>query len=169
MQVHRQSADDALLALRSCQAGLGEAEAAARLREFGPNVIERVERPSHLLAFASELTHFFARVLWVAAALAWLAHRRDPTAGMDTLALAVVAVIVVNAIFSFWQQYRAEQALEALERLLPRRVPTLRAGVLRDLPSAGLVPGDVIRLEAGDRVPADARLIQAIALRSSGL
>ena len=165
MQVHRQTVGDALGELRSTARGLSGAEAAARLEEFGPNTIERVARPGRLRLFAGELTHFFARVLWVAAALAWLAHRRDPTAGMDTLALAVVAVIVVNAVFSFWQQHRAERALEALERLRPQRVQTIRDAVLRDLPSATLVPGDVIRLEAGDRVPADARLLEAFALR----
>jgi magnesium-transporting ATPase (P-type) len=145
--------------------GLTEADAAARLREFGANVIARVERPSRVRGFASELTHFFARVLWLAAALAWLAHRRDPAAGMDALALAVVGVIVVNAVFSFWQQYRAERALEALERLLPQHVPTFRDGTLRELPAAELVPGDVVRLEAGDRVPADARVLEAFGLR----
>jgi calcium-translocating P-type ATPase len=165
MPVLRQSIDDALKALRSRPDGLSLAEARERLREFGPNVIQRVEHPSQLRLLAHEFTHFFARVLWLAAGLAGLAHWYDAGAGMDTLALAVVAVIVVNAVFSFWQQYRAEQALAALERLLPRSVRTIRDGAVHDIPSADLVPGDIVRLEAGDRVPADARMLEAFGLR----
>ena len=84
---------------------------------------------------------------------------------MATLAAAIVGVIVVNGCFSFWQTYKAERALEALRRLLPHRVKVLRDGELGEVEAAELVPGDVIFLQEGDRVPADCRLIEAFGLQ----
>ena len=71
----------------------------------------------------------------------------------------------MNGVFSFWQVYRAERALAALEKLLPHQVKVQRGGVFSQIPVAGLVPGDVVSLEGGDLVPADCRLIEAFALR----
>jgi magnesium-transporting ATPase (P-type) len=162
--LHRGSADEALRTLRS-GTGLSPAEEARRLAEFGPNEFERVERPSPALAFLAEFTHLFAVVLWVAAGLAFLAALGQPGAGMGTLAVAIVGVIVVNGVFSFWQQHRAERALEALEGLLPARILTLRGGEPVSVAASGLVPGDVVLLEAGSRVPADCRVIESFGLR----
>jgi len=71
----------------------------------------------------------------------------------------------VNGIFSFWQVYRAERALAALEKLLPPQVKVQRGGLFLQIPAAGLVPGDVISLEAGDLIPADCRLIEGFGVR----
>ena len=84
---------------------------------------------------------------------------------MATLAAAVVAVILVNGVFSFWQERRAHRALEALQRLLPASVRVLRDGVLSDRSATGLVPGDVVALAEGDQVAADCRLIEAFDMR----
>jgi calcium-translocating P-type ATPase len=84
---------------------------------------------------------------------------------MRALALAIVAVILVNGLFSFWQEYRAHEAFRALQRLLPREVTSLRDGRASRVPAETLVPGDLIFVEAGDSVPADCRVIQAFALR----
>ena len=84
---------------------------------------------------------------------------------MATLGFAIVGVIVVNGVFSFWQVYRAERALAALEKLLPHQVKVQRGGVFLQIPAAGLVPGDVISLEAGDLIPADCRLIEGFGIR----
>ena len=75
--------------------------------------------------------------------------------GMAELGVAIIGVIVVNGVFSFWQAYRAEKALEALRRLLPQRVKVRRDGRLDEIDAAGLVPGDVVSLAEGDKVPAD--------------
>ena len=84
---------------------------------------------------------------------------------MRPLAIAIVAVILVNGLFSFWQEHRAERALEALERLLPAEVVALRDESFVRLPAPQLVPGDIYLIEAGQRVPADSRVIRSSDLR----
>ena len=165
MNIHQLSVGAALQSLRSGADGLVPAEAARRLREFGHNRIERAVRTPIALRFLREFTHFFAVILWLAALLAFVADLGEPGQGMRALGLAIVAVIAVNGLFSFWQEYRAEEAFLALQQLLPQEVTTLRDGVAVRIPAETLVPGDVIFLEAGDNIPADCRVIQAFALR----
>jgi len=165
MHVHRMTVDDAFAALRTSDEGLTSAEAAKRLTEFGPNAVEPLRRPSLLLLFLKECTHFLALVLWVAAGLAFASEAYNPGGGMDTLGYAIIGVIAINGAFSFWQRYRAERALEALEKLLPATVATRRDGQLTELDAAELVPGDLILLEAGNQIPADCRMIETFALR----
>ncbi|MGB5145827.1 MAG: cation-transporting P-type ATPase, partial [Porticoccaceae bacterium] len=157
--------DAALASLGSGRDGLNMAEASRRLAEYGPNVLEAVARERLWWRFARELGHFFALVLWVAAALAFFAEWRQPGQGMALLGYAIVAVILLNAVFSFWQEYRAERALAALRALLPPQVRVRREGKVWEVPAAELVPGDLILLRDGDAVPADCRLIEAFALR----
>ncbi|MGE0341838.1 MAG: cation-translocating P-type ATPase [Porticoccaceae bacterium] len=157
--------DAALASLGSGRDGLNMAEASRRLAEYGPNVLEAAARERLWWRFARELGHFFALVLWVAAALAFFAEWRQPGQGMALLGHAIVAVILLNAVFSFWQEYRAERALAALRALLPPQVRVRRAGKVWEVPAAELVPGDLILLRDGDAVPADCRLIEAFALR----
>ena len=165
MKIHQLSVDDALRSLHGRPEGLTSAEAQHRLHDFGPNQVERVRGEPLWLQFLKEFTHFFAVILWVAAALAFCADWTEPGQGMGALGWAIVGVIVVNSTFSFVQVYRAEKALAALEKLLPHQVRVLRDGVFEKIPAAELVPGDVIALEAGDLVPADCRLIEAFSVR----
>lgn len=165
MKIHQLTADEALLSLQSGPTGLSADQAARRLGEFGPNQVVRPQHESVLWQFSKEFIHFFALILWLAAGMAFWAHFKDPGQGMATLGCAIVGVIVVNGIFSFWQVYRAERALAALEKLLPHHVNVQRGGVYLQIPAAGLVPGDVISLEAGDLIPADCRLIEAFGIR----
>ncbi|NUW38444.1 cation-transporting P-type ATPase [Nonomuraea sp. SMC257] len=139
--------------LRSSWSGLSSREAARRLTHYGPNELRRrggVRWPRELLR---QFTHPLALLLWVAAALAW-------TAGITPVAVAVVVVILVNAAFAFAQEVQAERAVEALAAYLPARARALRDGQPRSLPAAELVPGDVLVIEEGDRISADARLIE---------
>ncbi|MEW6593705.1 MAG: cation-transporting P-type ATPase [Thermodesulfobacteriota bacterium] len=165
MHVHRMTVSDAFAALRTSGDGLTTAEAEKRLAEFGSNAVEQLRRPSPFLLLLKECTHFLALVLWVAAGLAFVSEAYNPGAGMETLGYAIIGVIAINGAFSFWQQFRAERALEALEKLLPPRVPTMRDGQLVDLDAAALVPGDIILLEAGNQIPADCRMIETFAFR----
>ena len=165
MEIHRLSAAEALAALRSSEQGLAADEAERRQLEFGPNDVERIEGPSRLRALLREFTHLFAFVLWVAAGLAFAAELFSPGHGMGLMAGAIVAVIGINGSFSFWQQHRAEQAVEALERLLPLRVDVVRGGALEQREASELVPGDLILLEEGARVPADCRVLESAGLR----
>ena len=154
-----------LESLRTSMGGLASDEAARRAVEFGANRVEEVGHESLALAFAREFIHFFAIILWIGAALALVADHFDPGQGMRRLAVAIVGVIVVNGLFSFWQQYKAERALAALRRLLPRRVNVLRDGRGVEIAVDALVPGDIVVLEEGDFIAADCRVIEAFALR----
>lgn len=165
MHIHGLGVEEALASLKTSAAGLAPAEAARRLAEFGPNHVEEVPRENLLLTFVREFTHFFALILWIGAALAFAAEHFDPGQGMAKLGLAIVGVIIVNGIFSFWQEYKAEQAVSALRQLLPQKVQALRSGAIVELLADALVPGDVVLLEEGNFIPADCRLIEAFALR----
>ncbi|HEX8964390.1 MAG TPA: cation-transporting P-type ATPase [Rhodocyclaceae bacterium] len=155
----------ALASLGSGPGGLTDQEAARRLAEFGPNRIEAVAGEPIWLALGKEFTHFFALLLWFAAALAFYAERFGPGEGMAQLGIAIVAVIAVNGLFSFWQTYRAQRALAALRELLPARVGALRGGRPVDLAVADVVPGDLLLLDEGARVPADCRIVESWGLR----
>ncbi|MDH5299481.1 MAG: HAD-IC family P-type ATPase, partial [Desulfobulbaceae bacterium] len=165
MPIHQLSAHEALAALGSSPQGLSREEAARRLLQYGPNRLEEVHRTSLLFSFIREFTHFFALILWVAAVLAFFAESRDPGQGMATLGYAILGVILINGLFSFWQQYRAEQALAALSELLPSYVKTVRDGKVCRILAEQLVPGDLVALQEGDTVPADSRLLEAYGLR----
>ena len=114
--------DAAFTTLRSVPTGLSQADAAARRLEFGPNRIECLVRTPLVVRLLRQFTHFFAGLLWVAALLALIADWWMPGQGMGTLAAAIVAVIAINGAFSFWQEYRAEETMAALQRLLPHQV-----------------------------------------------
>jgi len=165
MQIHGLSAEQSLASLKTTAAGLTAAEAVRRLTEFGPNHVEEVGREPVLLTFAREFTHFFAVILWIGAALAFLAEYFDPGQGMSRLGVAIVGVILVNGIFSFWQEYKAERAVAALRQLLPQKAQALRGGEIVEVLAIDLVPGDIVLLEEGNAVPADCRLIEAFGLR----
>ncbi len=165
MKIHQLSPEEALASLNSSQVGLSQTDVEHRLDEYGPNRVEEVHGESLLLAFIKEFSHFFALILWLAAALAFFAESRQPGGGMATLGYAILGVILINGLFSFWQQYRAERAISALQRLLPYYVKVIRDNAVGLILAADLVPGDVILLQEGDNVPADCRLLEAFSLR----
>ena len=165
MNIVNLSIADALTSLKVSSRGLESGEAQRRLREFGRNRIEEVKGKPLWLRFLHEFTHFFALILWVAAALAFFAESRNRGEGMWQLGAAILAVILVNGVFSFWQEYRAERAISALRRLLPQQAKVLRDGQLQTMDAELLVPGDIVLLEEGDNVPADCRLIEASGVR----
>src|SRR3990172_4314668 len=151
MQIHRLSPEEALKALGTSDQGLIDAEAARRLGQFGANELRAAEKIQYLAMLGKQFTHFLAILLWAAAALAFAADRMKPGEGMDLLGWAIIGVIVVNSLFSFVQEYRAERAIIALRRLLPLHVKVLRSGEIRETSASGLVPGDVVILAEGDR------------------
>ncbi|MHB1572311.1 MAG: HAD-IC family P-type ATPase, partial [Solirubrobacteraceae bacterium] len=121
-------------------------------------MLTEAERPHWLGRFARNFTYFFALLLWAGAALAWIGDQPQ-------LSVAIVVVIVVNAMFSFAQEYRAERAVEALRRILPQRVRVRRDGRPREIDAEEVVPGDVLLLAAGDRVSADGELVADVELK----
>ncbi len=138
--------------------GLDAAEAASRLARFGPNeLIERDRKPTWRL-FAEQFTNTMIVVLMIAALVTALIGELKDT-------VVIMAIVVLNGIIGFIQEYRAERAMAALKEMTSPGARVLRDGQV-DLITAGeLVPGDVVRLETGDIVAADLRLIEAIALR----
>ena len=149
--------------VRSEPRGLSEREAARRLVAFGPNELRRTHRRHPLKELIDQLVHPLALLLWVAAGLALLT-------ATPVLSIAIVLVIWLNAAFAFVQERQSEQAVEALGRYLPQQAAVLRDGHRRQVTASELVPGDVIQLVEGDRVCADARLIEgALEVDSSTL
>lgn len=162
MRIQSLAVEAALRSLNSTPGGLTATEAARRLLEYGPNRVERVAAAPLLHRLGREFTHFFALVLWAAAVLALSAEYFQPGEGVGRLGIAIVGVIVVNGLFSFWQEYKAERALAALRQLLPPKVTVWRDGVATQRAADLLVPGDVVSLDEGDLVPADCRVIDSL-------
>lgn len=128
--------------------GLTALEAHERLARDGPNRMPEPERRSLLRAFARQLTHLLAVLLWIAVVLALLA-------GMPELAAAIAVIVVLNAVFAFWQEYRADRSADRLRALLPTVTRVLRDGRATTVDATELVVGDLVLLTAGDRVAAD--------------
>ena len=133
--------------------GLTAGEVEQRQKQYGFNLLPHFQRPAIWRRLLAQLVHFFAVMLWIAGSLAILA-------GMPQLGFAIFVVIVVNGLFAFIQEYRAEKAGERLRDLLPRRVMTMREGMRRSIDAIELVPNDVVLLNAGDRISADMRLVE---------
>ncbi len=165
MRIHQLSPLDAVASLKSAPTGLGSAEVEHRLREYGRNEVAESARGSLWLRLVKEFMSFFSLILWVAAGLAFFAEWSDPGQNMGKVGYAIVTVILVSGLFSFWQEYRVEQTLAALRRLLPRQAQVLREGRIIGIPAEQLVPGDIVHLEPGDNIPADCRLIEAFGAR----
>jgi len=136
------------------EVGLTPVEAAERLASDGPNRLPSLRRPRWWSVLGAQFVHFFAIMLWVAAALAVVA-------GLPEITVAVVAVITLNSVFAFVQEERSERAAERLVALLPQRATVRRRGPPTVVDAAEVVIGDFVVLEAGDRITADASVLVA--------
>jgi magnesium-transporting ATPase (P-type) len=151
---HAIPAQEALRALGSTRQGLSSEAAAQRLQAHGPNALPEAPRRHPILRFLAQFNNALIYFLLVAAvAAAILAHFID--------AAVIAAVVVVNAVIGFVQEGKAEAALEAMRRMISPKASVLRDGARRSVAVTELVPGDLVLLEAGDRVPADLRLVRA--------
>ena len=150
-------------ALGTSRRGLTPAEAAVRLARYGANELPPPRRRPLWLRFAAQFTDLFAVVLLLASAITFLAYllQEPRDVGNLQLAIAILAVVVLNATIGFFQEYSAERTAQALQAMVPRTCRVLRDGVRQEVLGAALVPGDVLLLEAGDAVPADCRLVEA--------
>jgi len=155
---YRLGADEALARLDSSRAGLSTPEAAQRLEDCGPNLLKEEVRRGPWAILWGQLTDLMILILLAAAAIAW---------GMGDLTDTVMILVIValNTALGFGQEYRAERALAALKRLEQPQVVVRRDGTWQEVPSRDLVPGDLIMLEEGRRVPADGRLIEAVRMQ----
>ena len=133
--------------------GLSSREVERRLVAYGRNAIVRRRKRLWPRELAKQVTHPLALLLWAAAGLAF-------ATGTPALGIAILAVIVLNALFAFFQERQAERAVEALAGYLPVEATVVRDGRVTSVDATGLVPGELLLLAEGDRVPADARLLE---------
>jgi calcium-translocating P-type ATPase len=138
--------------LKSGTDGLTSREAQRRLVQFGPNELQRQGGRRWPRELARQFTHPLALLLVAAAVLAWVA-------GIVAVAVAIVVVILINAAFAFIQEMQAERAVEALARFLPAQARVVRDGQHQVIEARAIVPGDVLMIEEGERISADARLL----------
>ena len=150
---------DCLTQLNSLPTGLDAAEAIVRRQQAGPNEIPRVPGTPLTLKLVGQFTHLMALLLWGAAGLAMVA-------GMTELAVAIATVNLLNGVFSFWQEFRAQKATEALQKMLPRWARVLRNSREQKIPAEDVVPGDILLLGEGEHIAADARLLWEADFRS---
>jgi len=137
--------------------GLSGRESERRLAEVGPNLLAAAEKTPWWRMFLSQFQDFMVLVLLAATAISYgMGEKAD--------AITIVIIVVINAVLGFVQEYRAEQSLEALKQLAAPTARVLRDGQETQVAAANLVPGDILLLEAGDKLPADARVLEATGL-----
>ncbi|MDQ1276764.1 MAG: sodium/potassium-transporting ATPase subunit alpha, partial [Euryarchaeota archaeon] len=147
------------------ESGLSEQEAARRLQECGPNVLEETGKESILKKYIRQFRNFFSILLTVGAILSFLGEYLDPGKGNLYIGIALGVVVILNGTFTYIQEYQAAKTMESFRQLLPPRAKVLREGKVRDVLASELVAGDIILLEEGDKVPADGRLIETNSLK----
>ncbi len=154
---HRRPAEEVLTQLGSTVTGLAAAEAAQRLARDGPNELKDAKRISGWRILARQ---FKSLVIWILVAAGVLSG----VLGELVEAIAILAVVVLNAAIGFYQEFKAEKSIAALKLMMAPQAKVLRDGTLVEIPATGLVAGDVLALEAGDLVAADARLLKLASL-----
>ncbi|MBN8580509.1 MAG: cation-translocating P-type ATPase [Anaerolineae bacterium] len=152
------TAEETLKHLEVHEEGLSSAEVEKRLAHYGQNQLEEAPRPGFLALLWSQLNNFVVILLIVASVISALL-------GDYVEAIAIMAIVVLNAVLGIVQEQRAEQALAALKKLAAPEAQVIRDGSRKSVPAYNLVPGDIVFLEAGNFIPADLRLLEAVNLR----
>ncbi len=156
---HSTDIDGVLAALETSTDGISDEEAAKRLTEYGPNELMEEGGTKWYHILWEQFTSLLVIVLIISAAVSGYLAWKEGEAMTDMFVILII--VVMNGVLGFVQEYRAEQAVEALKAMVSPHVLVLRGGKEEDIDSKDLVPGDIILLEAGSRVPADCRLIEA--------
>jgi len=163
---HDLSIEEAFKQLDARPDGLTEVEVADRLKRWGNNMIQQRKPVSPLKLFFKQFANYFIIVLLFAAGLAYAVSFLPGQSGRKLTAFFILGIIVLSVLLSFFEEYRAHRELEALDRLLVFRTTVLREGVRREIDAAQVVPGDVLVLSQGQKVPADGRLLEVHSLRT---
>lgn len=155
---HALTHDETLIRLSGSTSGIDALDAAERLRRYGPNHLPHKKARGPLLRFAAQFKNLLILILLAAAAVtALIGHWIDSG--------VILAVVVLNTLIGFVQEGKAERALDAIRHMLSPHAQVVRGGQRTTIDAADLVPGDIVFIQSGDRVPADMRLIQAKGLR----
>ena len=159
MELYARPKQDVFKTLNSTEGGLSEGEAERRLAKFGKNELKEGKRRSIPALFFAQFKDLMTLILVAAAVLSGvLAYVTGDRSELTDTAI-LLFIIVLNAAVGVVQQYRADSALEKLKKLSTATARAVRGGRVRVLPAELLVPGDVIELEEGDRIPADCRIL----------
>jgi len=156
---HAMETEELMGALKASEKGLSDEEAKRRLLEFGPNELVERKRVTPLQIFLGQFKDIFVIMLLVATAISFLI-------GELIDASTIAAIVVLNSVVGFVQEYRSEKAMEAMKKLTAPKARVLRDGGEVIIPAREVVPGDITLLEAGDRIPADGRVLEVVDLKT---
>ncbi len=158
MRWHQKTVEDVFEELNSSLKGISSEEAEKRLLEYGPNELKEKKKRTIFMIFLDQFKDFMILILIAAAVISGIVG--DPE---DTI--AIIVIVLLNAVIGFVQEYRAEKALAALKKMAAHTALVLRGGEHANIPASELVPGDIVLLEAGKVVPADMRLAETVKLK----
>ena len=162
---HRIPISDLEQRLNSSGLGLCQTDADQRIQQYGNNELRVRKETPEILKFLRQFTNFFALLLFVGSALAFFADYLQPGEGNFYIGVALLAVVLLNALFTYIQEHESERIMESFRNMLPPMITVLRDGNITRIDAKYLVPGDVMLLEEGDRIPADGRLIEVNQLK----
>ncbi|MBA7673947.1 Calcium-transporting ATPase [subsurface metagenome] len=152
----------------SLETGLTEEEVNRRIEKYGLNELRATKKVSAFKIFISQFQDFLIYLLFFAIAISIivglyeLSIGNEPTEFLD--ALVIFVILIINAVLGFYQEYKAEQALESLKKMAPHNAKVKRDGIVQEIDVKYLVPGDILQLDEGDKIPADARLVKSFSL-----
>jgi Ca2+-transporting ATPase len=155
---HSMEIEESLKELDTKETGLTSEDAQKRLQQYGPNELQKEKRASPIKMFLEQFTDILIIILLVATAL-------SIAVGELTDAAVIIAIVLATAILGFVEEFRSEKAVEALKKMVAPTAMVLRNGKEVKIPACEIVPGDIILLYTGDKVPADARLIESFSLK----
>ncbi|MEM1674616.1 MAG: HAD-IC family P-type ATPase [Candidatus Bathyarchaeia archaeon] len=163
---HAMREEEVLEALKTSREGLSSEEAKRRLVEYGPNKLIEKGGVNPLKIFLNQFKDIFVMMLIAAIIVSIAIALIKPEEGYGD-ALTIGAIVILNALIGFVQEYRSEKAIEAMKKLTAPKATVIRDGFSVVVPAEEVVPGDILVLETGDRVAADARLIETVELRTN--
>ena len=161
MEAYNLEKSKLLKEFKTSEKGLSSNETKERLEEFGKNIIETKKKKNYYKEYFKQYIEFFPILLEIAGILAFVANYYQPNEGNDILGYAIFGAVFINATFTFWQNFKADKAMEALLKLIPTIVKVKRDGKIVQIDASELVPGDIMVLEEGDKIAADGVLLEA--------
>jgi len=162
---HSKDAETVIRELKTQPTGLNNEEVKSRLQEFGYNELQERKRVTPLQIFIGQFKDVFVLMLLIATVIAVVSSYIENEPPFD--ALTIGAIVVLNSVVGFVQEYRSEKAIEAMKKLTAPKARVLRDGGEVLIPAKEVVPGDIVVLEEGDRIPADGRIIEAVNLKTN--
>ncbi|WP_345993872.1 cation-transporting P-type ATPase [Sulfurimonas sp. HSL-1716] len=161
MRAYELSEQSLLKEFRTTKNGLSLHDVQKRQADFGKNIIEKKEKKNYIKEYFKQYIEFFPILLEIAGILAFIAEYYQPNQGNDVLGYAIFGAVVINATFTFWQNFKADKAMDALLKLMPTIIKVKRESKIIEIEASELVPGDIIVLEEGDKIAADGVLLEA--------